>query len=202
MSTFRSLLRIMIDKRWVRYLVGVMFPLIGVLVGALAITGTAIHEVSGTIHTVVIERDSHGAYQDHLITLDGATTHYNVGANYFTPALAEDVFGVGQRVDLWYEERPLFDPDVLALRVYDASGAATRYTTSAYTDPAGTRRGDLITAGVFVLLGVLALIAAIWLPVPGEAGRIAGPASGKAPANYGEMVVGPRRQPPGAGDAR
>jgi hypothetical protein len=202
MSTFHSLLRLMIDKRWVRYLVGVMFPLIGVLVGALAITGTMIHEVSGTIRTVVIERDSHGAYQDHLISLDGATTHYNVGATYFTPPLAEDAFGVGQRVDLWYEERPLFDPDVLALRLYDASGAATRYTTSAYTDPEGTRQGNVITAGVFILLGLLALVAAIWLPVPREATQQVGPASGKAPVNYGELVVGPRRQPPDAGDAR
>jgi hypothetical protein len=199
MSTFRSLLRMMIDKRWVRYLVGVMFPLIGVLIGAQALGGTSVHAVSGTIRTVEIRHDSHGDYQEHLIALNGATTHYIVEVNYFTPTLAEGAFAVNQRVDLWYVERPLFDPDVLALQLYDASGVAAKYTTSAFTDPAGTSRGNLITAAVFIALGLLALIAAIWLPVPGEASRrgpSAGSTHGKTPANYGEMVVGPRRQPP------
>jgi hypothetical protein len=201
-SAIRDLLRMMIDKRWVRYLVGVMFPLLGVLVGAQALAGTTLHEVSGAIHTVVIQRDSHGAYEDHLLTLDGATTHYDVEVDAFTPTLAPDAFAVGQRVDLWYAERPLFDPDVYALQLYDTSGVATRYTTSAYTDPAGARRGNLITAGVFIALGLLALVAAIWAPVPGGEDHHDQPASGKAPANYGELVVGPPRRPRDDGNLR
>lgn len=205
MKTLWDLLKELADKRWVRYLVAGLFPLIGVLLGAQALWGMQLHTTSGTIRTVEIRRDSQsGAYQEHLIALDGGTTHYSVEVNSFTPTLSQDALNAGEHVTLWYTQVPLFDPDVLAIQIDTADGSATKYVTQAYSDPAGTRTGNLVTAGAFVLLGLLALVAAIWLPATGEAGkRGASPASARGATtkpSFGEMVVGPSRRPPDTGD--
>jgi hypothetical protein len=191
-KTTWDLLNEMIEKRWVRYLVGALFPVLGVLLGAQALFGMQMHTASGTIRSIAIEtHSSSGKYQDNMIALAGGTTHYRVEVNSFTPALSQDGFSVGQHIDLWYEQTPLFDPDVVALHIYDASGTPTSYVSHAYTDPVGTRSTNLITAAVFVLLGLLALAAGLWLPTKGETGEQETPAQAKT--SYGQSVVGPPR---------
>jgi hypothetical protein len=151
MKTVWDLLKLMIVKRWVRYLVATLFPLCGVLLGAQALLGTSLHTASGTIRSVEIQRDSQsGAYREHLIALIGGTAHYSVQVNYFTPALSPAALAVGEQVTLWYMQVPLFDPDVVAIQIYQANGASTKYVTHSYADPEGARRGNLITAGIFL----------------------------------------------------
>lgn len=191
-KTLWDLLQEMIEKRWVRYLVGVLSPLIGILLAAQALLGMQIYSVSGTVSSVAIKTDSSsGEYKEHLIALVGSTTHYSVEATYFTPTLAQDALAAGEPVEFWYEQTPLLDPDVVALQIDDASGTSTKYVSNAYTDPLGTRAGNLITAGVFVLLGLLALAAGIWLPSKGEDEAPTKPAQAKT--GYGQSVVGPPR---------
>lgn len=53
----------------------------------------------------------------------------------------------------------------------------------------------MVTSGVFLLIGVLALVAAIWLPVRAETNESRTPADQQAgPPRSGEWVVGPGRQ--------
>lgn len=200
-KTLWDLLQELYEKRWVRYLMAVLFPLFGILLGIMALQGIQLHTISGTISTVQIRTDSQsGDYQEHLIQLAGSTTHYTIQVGYFTPTLAQDGIAVGQRVDLWYEDRrPFFDPDVDAIQIEDASGTPTQYVTSAYTDPVGANGTNLITAGIFLLLGVFALAAAIWVPTKDdkESSRAA-PKPGIR-RTYGEYVLGSSRRPPDAG---
>lgn len=200
-KTLWDLLQELYEKRWVRYLMAALFPLFGILLGVMALQGIQLHTISGTIGTVAIRTDSQtGDYQEHLITLAGSTTHYTIQVNYFTPTLAQDGIVVGQRVEMWYEDkRPFFDPDVDAIQVYDASGTPTRYVTSAYTDPVGANRNNLITAGSFLLLGVLALAAAIWVPTKDDKETARAAPTPATRPNYGEYVLGSPRRPPEAG---
>lgn len=201
MKTLWDLLQTMYEKRWVRYLVAVAFPLFSILIGVQALMGIQLHTVSGTIATVAIRRDNQsGDYQEHLISLVGSTTHYAVQVTFFTPTLAQDALAVGQRVDLWYEDRrPFFDPDVDAIQIYDTSGTPTMYVTNAYADPVGTNRGNLITAGVFALIGVLALVSAIWVPVKGETDASSATPKSPGRTGYGEMVLGSTPRSPDGG---
>jgi hypothetical protein len=197
-KTVWDLLQELIAKRWVRYLAAAIFIACGLLVGALALAGWRIQTVSGVVRTVKIERDAQtGDYQDHLLTLDGSPTAYTLTAGDFAPALPSDALRVAERVDLWYTQTPPFDPDVVALQIYDANGTPMQYTTSFYADPAGGRASNLVTAAAFILAGLLALVAAIWLPVRAEPGAARDSADRPAKqARYGESVVGPRRTMP------
>lgn len=203
LKTLRDLLEAMISKRWVRYLVAAGFSLFGILIGIQALIGMQIRTASGVVHSIQIKRDMQtGDYQEHLLTLDGSTMHYAVEADAFTPPLPAGALQEAERVDLWYVQVPLFDPEVVALQVYDpAGGAPTKYTTQAYTNPEGARSSNVVTSGVFLLIGLLALVAAIWLPVRAEANESRTPADQQAgPPRYGEWVVGPDRQPSAARD--
>ncbi len=198
LKTLWDLLEEMISKRWVRYLVAVGFSLCGILIGVQALIGMQIRTASGVVASVQIRRDMQtGDYQEHLLTLEGSTTHYAVRADEFTPPLPAGTLQEAERVDLWYVQVPLFDPEVVALQVYDpAGGAPTKYATQAYTHPEGVRSSNVVTSGVFLLIGVLALVAAMWLPVRAEANEARTPADQQAgPPRYGEWVVGPGRQP-------
>jgi len=201
-KTLWDLLKEMISKRWVRYLVAALFPLFGVLIALQALIGMRIQTASGVIRSVEIRRDSQsGAYQEHLLTLDAGATHYILRVNEFTPTLPDGALRAGERVDLWYIQVPLLDPDVVAIQTYDTvGGTLARYVTDADAHPQSTRSSNLITAGVFVLLGLLALAAALWLPVRGESSASAAERKGSklveqaaSPTRYGEWVVGPSR---------
>ena len=193
LKTRWDLLQALIENRWARYVVGVVFLALGLLLGAQTLMGMRVCTASGTIRSVEVQTDSStGKYAQTLITLTGGTTRYAVQVGYFSPTLAADGLSVGERVNLWYERPPLFDPDVIALQSYAASGAPTKYVTSAYTDPVGARRGNLIATATFLALGLLTLAAGRWLPTASEvdaAGK-----STKKPT-YGQTVVGPPRQP-------
>src|SRR5260370_10584116 len=126
MKTVWDLVTEMIEKRWVRYLAAAFFPFFGVLIGVQALLGMQIHTVGGMIRNVEIKRDSQsGEYLEHLLALDGGTTHYSVKVNEFTPTLSQDTLTEGEHVVLWYVQGyvqvPLFDPDVLAMQVYVVS---------------------------------------------------------------------------------
>lgn len=193
-KTLWALLQALIEKRWARYVVGAVFLAIGLLLAAQALMGMQVYTASGTIRSVEIQTDSSTSkYTQTLITLAGDATRYTVQVGYFSPALAADGLSVGERVDLWYERPPLFDPDVIAVQRYDASGAPTKYVTNAYIDPLGARRGNLIAAATFTLLGLLALAAGLWLPTESEVS--ASKQSARAKTTYGQSVVGPPRQP-------
>jgi len=209
-KTLWDLLTEMISKRWMRYLAAALFSIGGVLIALQALIGMQIQMASGVIRTIEIRRDAQtGDYQEHLLTLDTTgNTHYVLEVGYFTPALAQDALREGERIDLWYEQTPLLDPDVVAIQTYDAAGGTPlKYVSDAYAHPENTRTSTLVTGGVFVLLGLLALAAAIWLPVRGESSaERKGSKSAEQPASpprYGEWVVGPSRQrssAPGRGD--
>lgn len=194
-KTLWDVLKELVENRRMRYVFGILAPVIGILVCAQALFGMQVFTVSGTIRSVQIRTDSQtGEYQEHLIALDNGTTHYAIEVNYFTPTLSRNALTTGEQIDLWYEETPLLDPDVVALRIYDASGTPTKYTSSAYTDPVGARRTNLILAGSLVILGLLALAAARWLPTVGAEGK--GPkASATTTTSYGQSVVGSPRRP-------
>jgi hypothetical protein len=197
LKTLWDLLKEMLSKRWVRYLVAALFCIFGVLLALQALIGMQIQTVSGVIRTIEIRRDAQsGEYKEHLLTLDSGNTHYTLEAGYFIPTLGEDTLREGEQIDLWYEQTPPFDPDIVAIQVYDVQGGPpTKYVTDAYAHPQNTRTSNLVTGGVFVLLGLLAIAAAIWLPMRDESG---GERKGGKPAEqlasaprYGEWVVGP-----------
>jgi hypothetical protein len=202
MKTLWDLLNEMIDKRWVRYLAGGGFCVIGILLGVQSLLGVQLHMAKGTIRSVEVKVDSQtGDYQEHLISLDGQTTHYSLEVNEFTPGLSQDAVKEGQRVVLWYTQIPLFDPDVLAIQIFGTNGTPTKYVTNAYSDPVGTVRGNLITSVIFVFLGILSFVSALWLPVRRESGVPATSQSTLGNRNasrtsYGDMVLGPAPRPP------
>jgi hypothetical protein len=57
-ETLWDLLKEMISKRWVRYLVAALFPLFGVLIALQALIGMRIQTASGVIHSIEIRRDA------------------------------------------------------------------------------------------------------------------------------------------------
>ena len=188
MKTFFDLLKMMYDKRWVRYLAAVIFLLIAALLALQWYVGMQVQTASGVIANVSITRDaSSGAYQEHRVKLEGRRDSFIVERQYFSPALNDDTLQPGAQIVFWYVQMPPFDPNVIALQITDGSGVTTEYVTKAYTDPQSARMTGLVAAGAFALLGVLALIAAIWLPAPGHTngGRI------QATPNYGDSVIGP-----------
>ncbi|HEY7094564.1 MAG TPA: hypothetical protein VH393_15380 [Ktedonobacterales bacterium] len=172
-----------------RYLTAVIFLVIAALLALQWYVGMQVQTTSGVIASVSVTRDtSSGEHQEHRVKLEGRNDSFIVEKQYFSPTLSDDTLQQGAQVEFWYVQTSPFDPDVIALQVTDASGT-TKYVTPAYTDPQSARMSGLITAGVFALLGLFALIAAIWLPAPG------GSNSGRKQAapNYGDSVVGPPR---------
>jgi hypothetical protein len=189
MKTSFDLLKMMYDKRWVRYLSAIIFLIIAALLALQWYAGMQVQTASGVIASVTIIREANsGDYREHRVKLEEQNDSFVVEKQYFTPRLSDDALQQGAQVEFWYVQTPPLDPNVIALQVTDASGAM-KYATPAYTDPQSARMTGLITAGVFALLGLLALIAAIWLPAPGRS------SSGRKQAapNYGDSVVGPPR---------
>jgi hypothetical protein len=189
-QTLFDLLKMVYEKRWVRYLTAALFLLIAALLMLQWYVGMQTQTASGVIAHVTITRDARsGEYQEHRVVLAGRRDSFIVEKQYFSPALSDNALQPGAQVDLWYVQTPPFDPNVIALQITDTSGVTTKYVTKAYTDPEGARLTGLVTAGVLSLFGVLSLIAAIWLPAPKR------PSGGgkRAAPSYGDSVVGPPR---------
>jgi hypothetical protein len=187
-QTVFDLLKTLYEKRWVRYLAAALFLVIAALLALQWYVGMQVQTASGVIASVTIARDaSSGEYQEHRVTLEGRRDSFIVEKQYFSPTLSDDALQQGAQVEFWYVQTPPFDPNVIALQITDASGVTTKYVTKAYMDPQSTQMTDLITSGAFALLGLLALLAAIWLPAPvrSNSGRK------QAAPNYGDSVVGP-----------
>jgi hypothetical protein len=190
MKTFFDLLKMMYDKRWVRYLTAVIFLVIAALLTLQWYVGMQIQTASGVIASVTITRDaSSGEYQEHRVKLEGRNDSFIVEKQYFSPTLNDDTLQPGAQIVFWYVQTPPFDPNAIALQITDGSGVTTEYVTKAYTDPQHARMTGLVTVGVLALFGLLALIAAIWLPAP----RRSNGGRKQAARNYGDSVVGPPR---------
>jgi hypothetical protein len=182
-------LKMLYEKRWVRYLTATLFLLIAALLALQWYVGMQVQTASGVIASVTITHDAgSGEYQELRVILAERRDSFIVEKQYFSPALGDDTLRQGAQVTFWYAQTPPFDPNVIALQITDASGTM-KYVTPAYTDPQGARMTGLITAGVCAFLGLLALIAAIWLPAPDRShgGRM------QVRPNYGDSIVGPPR---------
>ncbi len=190
-QTLFDLLKMLYEKRWVRYLTAAIFLLVASLLALQWYVGMQTQTASGVIASVSIARDaSSGEYQEHRVKLGGRRDSFIVERQYFSPELNDDTLQPGAQIVFWYVQTPPFDPNVIALQITDGSGVTTEYVTKAYTDPHSARMTGLVTAGILALFGLLSLIAAIWLPAPGRSNG----GQKQATLNYGDSVVGPPRQ--------
>lgn len=193
-----TLIRAIIYTRWARYLVAAAALFAATASGINAAVRFDIQHVSGTVKALYVDTDAEtGAYKYNRLTLNETGTSYIFIRGQFTPALSEELFQPGTRVDLWYTQSPLNDPDVVAVSTTNGGAEQTMYVTDAYVRPQDRANGDLIQGGMFAGVGLLAIASALFLP--SAARRRARAKKAAAAMSYGASVVGaPRRQRPSA----
>jgi hypothetical protein len=113
----------------------------------------------------------------------------------FSPTLTEADLKSASRAKVWYIHEPFNDPSVVAIELgSDASAAPTKYVTDAYTNPGHLLTSNLLTGGVFFLVGLLAAPAGRFLPAPLSDRR-----KSLKQRSAGALVVGvPSKRSPGS----
>lgn len=187
-----------IYTRWARYLVAAVALFAAAASGINAVARFDIQHSSGTVKALYVDTDAQtGVYKYNRLTLDETTTSYIFVRDQFTPALGEDIFQPGTRVDLWFTQSPLNDPDVVAVRRDDVGADPTMYVTGGYTHPQDRANGDLIQEGMFGGVGLLAIAAVVFLPASARRRARSKAGIDVNGAGYGATVVGqPQRQRP------
>lgn len=187
-----SLIRLLILTRWFRYLIaGILFAsAIGTTITAFDVTN--IQMKSGTAATLADVVDAQtNTYQYSQLTLVGNSATYEFDRSKFTPALDNTRFVKGGKVDLWYVQTPFNNPSVVALQIYDEQGAnPVKYVTADYTHPEDARNRNLIAPAVFLMLGLAAIAAAIFLPAARSSRRMPVPTP-----SYGASVLSAGQRP-------
>ena len=187
-----SLIRLVVFTRWGRLLIALLLLGAAVATAITAFAVTNIHMTSGTAATLadVVDEQSN-QYQHSELTLAGASATYEFDRPAFTPALDENSFIKGGKVDLWYVQTPLNNPSIVALQIYDEQGAnPTKYVTDGYTNPEDARNGDLIPTAIFLVLGLAMVAVAFFVPT-----AVRSPANRPPTGGYGASVLSAGQRP-------
>lgn len=208
-----SLTRLAISTRWGRYVIAAILLVVAVGIGISGLGAGDIQTKTGTLSDLQKLVDDQGNYLYSELKMDGDSATYRIKRTDFTPALDSDKFFRGGTIDMWYTTSLLNPPQIIAIQLRDENDQnAVMYVTDAYTHPDNVRNGNLVLAGVVLLLAVAAGLAGAFMPIPGQRARAAlAPATAYAPrqpqpgmppqpmqGGYG-MPPGPQGGPPTQG---
>jgi hypothetical protein len=184
-----SLTRLLIFTRWGRYVIAAILLVVAVGIG---ISGLGAGNIQSKTEQFSSGRDvttDSNSYLYSEITFQGDSATYRINLKTFTPSLTQDRFITDGTVDIWYTSSLFDPPQIIAIQLRDDSDQnAVMYVTDAYTHPENVRNGNLVLAGIVLLLAVAAGLAGAFAPIPGQRARTA-----LAPS----MAYAPRQPQPG-----
>jgi hypothetical protein len=192
-----SLTRLAISTRWGRYVIAAILLVVAVGIGISGLGAGNIQTKTGTLNDLQKLVDNQGNYLYSELKMDGDSATYRIKRTDFTPALDSDKFFRGGTIDMWYTTSLLNPPQIIAIQLRDENDQnAVMYVTDAYTHPDNVRNGNLVLAGIVLVLAIAAGLAGAFMPVPGQRARAAlAPAMARMPQQPMPGGYGP---PPGA----
>jgi|SRR5690349_3685524 len=184
-----SLTRLLIFTRWGRYVIAAILLVVAVGIGISGLGAGNIQTKTGTLSDLQKLVDDQGNYLYSELKMDGDSATYRIKRTDFSPALDSDKFFRGGTIDIWYTTSLANPPQIIAIQLRDENDQnAAMYVTDAYTHPDNVRNGNLVLAGIVLLLAVAAGLAGAFMPIPGQRARAALASS---------MAYAPRQPQPG-----
>lgn len=184
-----SLTRLLIFTRWGRYLIAAILLVVAVGIGISGLGAGNIQSKTGTLSDLRKLVDDQGNYLYSELKMDGDSATYRIKRTDFSPALDSDKFFRGGTVDIWYTTSLFNPPQIVAIQLRDDTDQnPVMYVTDAYTHPDNVRNGNLVLAGIVLLLAIAAGLAGALAPIPSRRARAA-----RAPT----LAYAPRQPQPG-----